>query len=251
MRSGRAVLGAAAIFVAAVIAPPPATAGAQDSEWTSFPGGIAPGATIAQIGEDDYYACTLGVIAGDPDTHRLYALTAGHCDHSDTKGQTVLYTEANSPDVARPLGTYIASRDTDGDTVGRGDELPLYTDAGVIEIQDRTPISSFKIAAVYPVRGVVTDRADLPYGTEVCKYGMRTGETCGPIQVASKYTITAKVRAIEGDSGSALYRKNNDGTVDIIGLTSSVDSGDETTEFFWIAPLLETLNLQVCGCAPN
>lgn len=249
MRSGRAALGAAAIAVAALIASPPATATAQDADWTSFPGGIAPGATIAQIGADDYSTCTLGVIAGDPTTHRLYALTAGHCDHSDTKEDTVLYTESNSPDIARPLGTYIASRDTDGDTAGRGNDLPLYTDAGVIEIQDRTPIASFKIAGLYPVRSVVTDRADLPYGTEVCKYGMRTGETCGPIQVASKYTITAELRAIKGDSGAPLYRKNTDGSVDIIGLLSAGD--DQDNKFFWIAPLLQALNLQVCGCAPN
>lgn len=247
MRSGRAVLGAAATFAAALITAAPVTA--QDAEWTSFPGGIAPGATIAQISEDDGSACTLGVIAGDPATHRLYALTAGHCDHSDTIDDTVLYTDANSPDIARPLGTYIASRDRDGTAAGSGDDLPLYTDAGVIALQDGTPISSFKIAGVYPVRGVLSDRKDLPYGTEVCKYGMRTGETCGPIQAASKYTVTARLRTVPGDSGSSLYRKNSDGSVDLIGLTSG--GGDDTAQFFWIAPLLEALNLQICGCAPN
>ncbi|WP_131827813.1 hypothetical protein [Mycolicibacterium fortuitum] len=253
MRSGRraGVVVAAAILIAAAMVMP-ARAAADDTDWRSFSGGIAPGATIEQIGQDRGFTCTLGLIAGDPASHRLYGITAGHCDRTgDARSPVVHFSEADSPDVARPLGTYIASRDTDGSTPTGNDELPLYTDAGVIAMQDGVRIASFKIAGVYPVRGVVGDRKDLPYGTEVCKYGMRTGETCGPITVASKYTITAEVRAIHGDSGSALYRKNNDGTVDVIGLASNVDDETGTTQFFWVAPVLKALKLQVCGCGAN
>lgn len=251
-KNGRAtVVVAAAILIAAAMITP-ARAAATDTDWTSFPGGIAPGATVAQIGEDNGSACTLGLIAGDPASHRLYGITSGHCDHSDTIDRTVIFTDANSPNIARPLGTYIASRARDGSTTtGGGEDLPLYTDAGVIAMQDGVPIASFKIAGVYPVRGVVEDRKDLPYGTEVCKYGMRTGETCGPITVASKYTVTAELRVIHGDSGSPLYRKNSDGTVDVIGLASNGDEETGTTQFFWVAPVLKALKLQVCGCGAN
>lgn len=254
-KSGRraGVVVTAAILIAAAMITA-ARAIATDSDWTSFPGGIAPGATIAQSTDGGSFTCTLGLIAGDPASHRLYGITAGHCDHTAEARPTVHFSEADSPDVARPLGTYVASRDTDGSTPTGNDELPLYTDAGVIAMQDGVRIASFKIAGVYPVRGVVEDRKDLPYGTEVCKYGMRTGETCGPITVASKYTVTAQLRAIHGDSGAPLYRKNNDGTVDIIGVLSNGDdesSLGELNQFFWVAPVLKALNLQVCGCGAN
>lgn len=227
----------------------PAVASAKDADWTSFPGGIAPGATIAQVGQSGGKVCTLGLIAGDPVTHKLYGITAGHCDHSDID-RTVLYTDSNSPDIARPLGTYTASRKRDGKTpTGNADVLPVYTDAGVIGIQSGTPVSSFKLAGVYSVRAVVENYQELPYGTEVCKYGMKTGETCGPVTVATKYTISAEVRAIHGDSGSPLYRKNPDGTVDLIGIASNVHDG--FTQFFWVGPVLRALKLQVCGCGGN
>lgn len=246
---GRAVAAASAALLAAfgVIAPAQATA---QTEWRSFPGGIAPGTTIAQVGENDSSACTLGLIAGDPTTHRLFGITAGHCDHTATIDRTVLYTDANSPDVARPLGVYTVSRNHDGSTpTGDPNRLPTLTDAGVIAIKDGTPISSFKIAGVYPVRRVVEDYHDLPVGTEVCKFGMKTGETCGPVVYAAKYTITAQLNAIHGDSGSPLYVKNSDSSVDLIGLASTADSG--TAQFFWVGPVLRALNLQVCGCGAN
>lgn len=255
MRSGRSlastVVGIALVASGIMSAP---IAAAKETDWTSFAGGIAPGATIAQVGETGGSACTLGFIAGDPITHKLYGITAGHCDHSSTMPPTVLYTDANSPDIARPLGTYTASRQKDGTTTsGKPGDLPTYTDAGIIGLRDGTAIASFKLAGVYPVRGVVEDYQDLPYGTEVCKYGMRTGETCGPITVASKYTITAEVHAIHGDSGSPLYRKNNDGTVDLIGILSNGSDTEfgEMNRFFWAGPLLRALKLQVCGCGPN
>ncbi|MDM2381856.1 hypothetical protein PP594_25945 [Mycobacteroides abscessus] len=243
MSFGRATAAVAAALIAS--APP---AAADDDRWTSFAGGIAPGTGIAQTAQGEYYACTLGLIAGDPATHRLYGITAGHCDNA-TMGRTVLYTDANSPDVARPLGTYTASRSDDGPTPTGPDALPLYTDAGVIAIQAGTPIASFKIAGVYPVRGVVEDYHDLPADTEVCKFGMKTGETCGPVVAASTYTVSAKLRADHGDSGSPLYIRNNDGTVNLIGIASA--SNSDLSRFFYVAPVLKALHLQVCGCGSN
>lgn len=245
---------AAAIVTAALLATfgvaAPARASAE-TDWRSFPGGIAPGTTIAQIQENgDYRTCTLGLIAGDPATHHLFGITAGHCDKTTNSRPTVYYTDADTPAVARPLGSYTVSRSDDGSTpTGDPNVLPTYTDAGVIAIKDGTPISSFKIAGQYPMRAVVEDYHDLPAGTEVCKFGMRTGETCGPVVVAAKYTITARLNAIHGDSGSPLYVKNDDGSVDLIGLAST-DDGD-TAKFFWVGPVLRALNLQVCGCGAN
>jgi len=164
--------------------------------------------------------------------------------------RTVLYTDANSPDIARPMGTYTASRSDHGGPTATGpDALPLYTDAGVIAIQAGTPIASFKIAGVYPVRGVIEDYHDLPADTEVCKFGMKTGETCGPVVAASTYTVSAKLRADHGDSGSPLYVRNNDGTVNLIGIASASDG--DLSRFFWVAPVLKALHLQVCGCGSN
>jgi len=245
MSFGRATAAVAAALIA--LAPP---AAADDDRWTSFAGGIAPGTGIAQTAQGEYDACTLGLIAGDPATHRLYGITAGHCDSSATMSRTVLYTDANSPDIARPMGTYIASRNHDGSTrTGDRDALPLYTDAGVIAIQAGTPIASFKIAGVYSVRGVVEDYHDLPADTEVCKFGMKTGETCGPVVAASTYTVTAKLHDDHGDSGSPLYIRNNDGTVNLIGIASA--SNSDLSRFFYVAPVLKALHLQVCGCGSN
>lgn len=252
MSCGRsAIITVAASLLAAIGVLTATRAHATDRDWTSFPGGIAPGATIAQVQENgDFASCTLGLVAGDPATHQLYGITAGHCDHSATSRTTVYYTDANSPEIARPLGAYVVSRKDDGSTPsGDPDALPVYTDAAVIAIKDGTPISSFKIAGEYPVHRVIEDYHDLPYRTEVCKFGMRTGETCGPIVVASKYTITAQLRAIHGDSGSPLYIKNDDGSVDLIGILSNGDN--DSHQFFWIGPVLRALHLQVCGCGPN
>jgi len=192
----------------------------------------------------------LGLIAGDPTTHHLFGITAGHCDKTATSRPTVYYTDANSPDAALPLGVYTVSRNDDGSTpTGDSNRLPVYTDAGVIAIKDGTPISSFKIAGVYPVRKVVEDYHDLPAGVAVCKFGMKTGETCGPVVVASKYTITAQMNVVHGDSGSPLYIKNSDGSADLVGLASTVNG--DTAKFFWVGPVLRALNLQVCGCGAN
>jgi len=251
MSFGRSARVVAATLLATFGVAALAQASAQ-TDWRSFPGGIAPGTTIAQVGENDSSACTLGLIAGDPATHRLFGITAGHCDHTATIDRTVLYTDANSPDVARPMGVYTVSRKDDGSTpTGDPNLLPVYTDAGVIAIKDGTPISSFKIAGVYPVHKVVEDYHDLPVGTEVCKFGMKTGETCGPVVLAAKYSITAQLDVIHGDSGSPLYVKNGDGSVDLIGLASNVDKGAGTAQFFWVGPVLRALNLQVCGCGAN
>nr|WP_193215388.1 hypothetical protein [Mycolicibacterium fortuitum] len=223
------------------------SAAVADTDWTAFPGGIAPGAGIAQArpgGDEDFATCTLGVIAGDPSTHKLYGIAAGHCDH----GGPVLYSVAEKPDTQRTLGTYVASRGPGTTITGDDDLLPVYTDAGVIAFAPGTPIASFKIGGRYPVRAVLKDRKDVPYGTEVCKYGMKSGETCGPVVVAAKYTITAQLRTVHGDSGAPLYRKNRDGTADLIGIASSVNEDSRTTKFFWIAPVLEALNLEACGC---
>ncbi len=232
-------------IASAVLATPVVPASA-DTDWTAFPGGIAPGASIAQARDVDYYACTLGIIAGDPSTHQLYGITAGHCDQHGA----VVYSVAEKPNTQRTLGNYVASRD--GTTItGSDDVLPRYTDAGVIGFASGTSISSFKIAGKYSVRAVLKDRADLPYGTEVCKYGARSEETCGTVAVAGKYTVTVQLRAVHGDSGAPLYRKNRDGTVDLIGIASSVDANADTAKFFWVAPVLEALKLQACGCGTS
>lgn len=252
MNFGRSLAAVSAALLATFGMVAPAQAAAETG-WRSFPGGIAPGTTIAQVQENgDFGACTLGLIAGDPTNHHLFGITAGHCDKTANSRPTVYYTDANSPDAAQPLGVYTVSRNDDGSSpTGDPNLLPVYTDAGVIAIKDGTPISSFKIAGVYPVRRVVEDYHDLPAGTEVCKFGMRTGETCGPVVTAAKYTVTAQLNVIHGDSGAPLYIKNGDGSVDLIGLASNVDHQAGTAQFFWVGPVLRALNLQVCGCGAN
>lgn len=224
-------------------------AAADPNEWISF-SGLAPGSAIGQLAPHDegMYVCTLGFIGREKTTFAMKAITAGHCDHGAGGRRTVFYSEASDPDTARPLGIYSRSIARGADTGTSPGGLPRLTDAGVIDINPDVYISSYQIAGVYRVTRTLRPDPALASGTEVCKYGIRTGETCGPVMSADKDRVLVRLNITEGDSGAPAYIKTGDGTVTAVGILSGHLRQDDTVAaIYYLYPVIETLGLQVCG----
>lgn len=242
-----AALACAAVFLTGLCHPAPAAA--DTNEWIAF-AGLAPGTAIGQLSPQEHgmYVCTLGFIARQKTTHAMKAITAGHCDHTATGQPTVFYTESSNPDTARPLGIYSRSiaRGTDTGTSPGG--LPALTDAGVIDMNPSVFVSSYQIAGAYRVTRTLRPNPPLAPGTEVCKYGVRTGETCGPVISADTDRVLARLKLTEGDSGAPAYIKTGDNTVTAVGLLSGhLRQDDSIAAIYYLYPVIEALGLQVCG----
>lgn len=242
---------AAAATTASVLALGPAlgAAAADTNEWTSF-SGITPGASIGQRAPDKNgtYRCTLAFIAREKSTYAKKAITAGHCDHSADALPTVFYTESSDPDTARPLGTFSRSTDRGQNTGTSSAGLPPYTDAGIIDMNPGIPHTSYKVAGVYRVTRTLRPNPPLAPGIEVCKYGARTGETCGPVISADNDRITVRLHLIEGDSGAPAYIKTGDNTITAVGMLSGYLAEDQgTAVIYYLFPVIDSLGLQICG----
>lgn len=237
---------ATAITLLAGTAP---VAAATPNEWTAF-SGLVPGTTIAQRLSDGsgLVRCTLAFIARDNTTYAKKAITAGHCDHTAEAQRTVIYSESSNPDKARPLGTYSRSLDRGTDTGTTSLGLPPYTDAGIIDITSSAPILSYRVAAHYRIANVLPTHPPLPNNTEVCKYGARTGETCGPVVYAGPEQLHVRMDNIAGDSGSPVYIKTAETTITAVGILSGHLTNDPgVARVYYLRPIIDGLNLKICG----
>lgn len=225
------------------------TAAADVNEWTSFPG-LTPGTTIGQRipHQNGIYLCTLAFIAREKTTYAKKAITAGHCDHSAEGQPTVFYTESSDPDTARPLGTYSRSNARGNDTGTSSAGLPPFTDAGIIDMNPGIRPSSYQVAGVYRVTRTLRPEPPLAPGIEVCKYGARTGETCGPVISADSDRMTVRLHLVEGDSGAPAYIKTGGNTITAVGMLSGYLFEDEgTAVIYYLFPVIDSLGLQICG----
>ncbi|MCV7286082.1 hypothetical protein H7J87_12140 [Mycolicibacterium wolinskyi] len=224
-------------------------AAADVNEWTSF-AGLTPGTTIGQRipQKNGIYVCTLAFIAREKATYAKKAITAGHCDHTAEGQATVFYTESSDPDTARPLGTYSRSNARGADTGTSSAGLPAFTDAGIIDMNPGIRPSSYDVAGVYRVTRTLRPDPPLAPGIEVCKFGARTGETCGPVISADSDRITARLRLVEGDSGAPAYIKTGGDTITAVGMLSGHLVDDEDTAvIYYLFPVIDSLGLQICG----
>ena len=79
-----------------------------------------------------------------------------------------------------------------------------------------------------------------------CKLGSVTGETCGVVKDIDGEVIEASVYSLQGDSGSAGFVGNPDGTVSAVGILMSSPEGDDNTTYFaLVQPLLGRWGLRV------
>lgn len=206
----RCVGPAAAVVIAAIVFAGTALAAAPPT----------PGIQVT----DENFKCTAGFAAQGNDGS-YYLLTSGHCDHHD--GSLWKYEQ----DI--PLGKITASEE-DGD---RRDAAAIRLDPDV-----------GKPAADVGGRRVrdVWSASQIKVGTPFCKLGAITGETCGAIKNIDGEVVEASVYALPGDSGSAGFVDNGDGTVSAVGiLMGSLEGDDNTTYFVLVRPLLGRWGLRI------
>jgi hypothetical protein len=173
---------------------------------------------------DENFKCTAGFAARGSDGG-YYLLTSGHCDHHD--GSLWKYEQ----DV--PLGKITVSEE-DGnlrDAAG----IRLDPDVG----KPAADVGGRRVRDVFSA-------AQVKVGTPFCKLGAITGETCGAIKNLDGEVVEASVYALPGDSGSAGFVDNGDGTVSAVGiLMGSLEGDNNTTYFVLVRPLLDRWGLRI------
>ncbi|MCV7379875.1 trypsin [Mycobacterium alsense] len=189
------------------------------------PVGAGPGAMPGMKVQAEASSCTSG-FAAQGDDGSYYLMTSGHCDAHD--GSVWTYGD----DV--PLGTITAS-EHEADT----------TDAAIIQLDPSVGAPIGHVGGHYLVRDVLS-ASQIQVGMPFCKIGAVTGETCGVVKSVAGDVVEASVYSLNGDSGSAGFVKNPDGTVSAVGLLmSSPDGDDYTTYFALVDPLLGRWGLHV------
>lgn len=163
-----------------------------------------PGMSIESSG----MFCTASFFAADEDTNAPVMVTAGHCVQeapfswgngiNQRLGQASTYTSPDTPEAAPGLNDYAV--------------VPLSLNQANL---------SPRIADTYDVV-MVLDPEDLEEGMELCKFGMRTQETCGDYigQDEDGYLRSA-IYSKEGDSGSPVFVKLGGNQVALVGILSA------------------------------
>ncbi len=238
-RAGAAV--AAVALALGVAVPSVADNGVPDprypnNQWASYDV-ATPGMTIADL---QAAQCTAAFVARDG-IGLNYMFTAGHCRQSGI--DIVKYGDQESGRFHH-LGAYIESQERDEP----GKEVSFDTDYGVVALFPRQTVQP-RIAAKYRVTKVY-GASDLPVGTEVCKFGYRTEETCGAVTRVANGLVTVGLYSLPGDSGSPAYVKLGDDAVAAVGLLSGspIIAGvvkDDITTFALIEPVLEARGYQL------
>lgn len=173
---------------------------------------------------DENLKCTAGFAAQGKDGG-YYLFTSGHCDHHDG-------APWNS-EQAVPLGKITASEE-EGD---RRDAAIIRLDPGIG--RPAGDVGGRRVRDVW-------NAAQVKVGAPFCKLGAITGETCGAIKNVDGEVVEASVYAQPGDSGSAGFVDNGDGTVTAVGiLMGSLEGDDNTTFFVLVQPLLARWGLRI------
>ncbi|MGB9306767.1 MAG: S1 family peptidase [Mycobacterium sp.] len=183
----------------------------------------APPAPGIQV-KDQAWKCTAG-FAAQGDDGSYYLFTSGHCNHPE--GSPWTYAQGV------PLGRITASEE-------QADRL----DVAIIRLDPGVGVPASDVSGM-PVRDVL-DVNQIQVGTPLCKLGAITGETCGTVTSTDGELLVASVPAKPGDSGSAGYVKNADGTVSAVGvLSGSLNDDLKTTVYVLVQPLLGRWGLRL------
>jgi hypothetical protein len=181
---------------------------------------------------DETSFCTSAFTAQGNDGN-YYLMTSAHCDAHD--GSVWTYGDNQAPLGKIAKGEYEENPDTGTQT----------KDAALIKLEPGVGVPSDDIAGKYPVLDALT-LAQLKVGTQMCKVGAVTGETCGPItNIEGNYVVEADLHCMGGDSGSPGFVKNPDGTASAVGILTSALGDDHTTYFIIVAPLLAKWDLRL------
>lgn len=172
-------------------------------------GRTTPGQTLYVNGRE----CTLGALAYQGSTP-VY-LTAGHCGGGIVGSAFAEQT----PNGRETLGT--STHVTE-----RSSGLTTTPDIAIIPAAGYNSSSAPRIGGEYTVTGVATAE-DITGDTEVCKYGMKTGETCGTVMAMENDYIRVGNYSVGGDSGSPAYIKTGGGNALLVGFLSGSPRQDE------------------------
>jgi hypothetical protein len=174
---------------------------------------------------DETSFCTSAFTAQGNDGN-YYLMTSAHCDAHD--GSVWTYGDNQAPLGKIAKGEYEENPDTGTQT----------KDAALTKLEPDVGVPSDDIAGKYPVRDTLS-LAQIKVGTQMCKVGAVTGETCGPItNIEGDYVVEANLHCLGGDSGSPGFVKNPDGSASAVGILTSALDDDHTTYFIIVAPLL-------------
>ncbi|SPM39115.1 trypsin, partial [Mycobacterium numidiamassiliense] len=181
---------------------------------------------------DETSFCTSAFTAQGNDGN-YYLMTSAHCDAHD--GSVWTYGDNQAPLGKIAKGEYEENPDTGTQT----------KDAALIKLEPDVGVPSDDIAGKYPVRDALS-LAQIKVGTQMCKVGAVTGETCGPItNIEGDYVVEANLHCLGGDSGSPGFVKNPDGSASAVGILTSALDDDHTTYFIIVAPLLAKWHLHL------
>ena len=209
--------------------------------WLGWPA-LTPGGTVDIPVEGDTGACTLafvGTRAGEP-----VALTAGHCVEG-ADGELGRRTGPRS--ATDTVGPLLASQNRDRSL---DDGLDGVTDYALAGIGPEVPVER-RVAGRYEVSRVLRPD-ELHPGMELCSFGFRTEETCGPVIASNATMVRAVVFSLGGDSGSPAYVRLDGTHVAAVGILSGspvVDGelSDDVTDFALLAPVLDHTGVTVPG----
>lgn len=177
----------------------------NDSNYDLPVGAPTPGVTVEYRSNGDLKGCTLGFV-GHIDGN-LVGVTAGHCnDRADTATSDWYPNGGDTKEVLGSFGEYCFSDNACGDY-------------GLVDLDDSLGYDG-RIAGKYAIKSVLGPE-DLTADMELCKYGRVTGESCGRLMGIEGNRGRAGMSQDDGDSGSAVYAKNTDGTVSLVGILSS------------------------------
>lgn len=161
---------------------------------------LAPGSAITVVGPENLL-CTAGFVARNQ-RRAPVMFTAGHCDNGGK-------IEMNSTSTGGlvDVGDFVVSQ-FDGD---RGEQ----TDLAVMSLKGAVPLSA-KIAGQIPVSTAIST---VYLGMQLCKVGVTTGVSCGPVVSVSGSKVKFAASVAAGDSGGPVYAILPDGTAGAVGIT--------------------------------
>lgn len=187
---------------------------------------LAPGAAISIVGSETLL-CTAGFVAHNQRGAPVM-FTAGHCDN----GGNVQMNSSRAGGLV-PVADFVVS-EFGGD---RGEQA----DVAVMSLTGAAPLSS-KIDGQLPVTASVMN---VEPGMRLCKVGITTGHSCGPVvsTTGSKVKFAAKIAG--GDSGGPVYVLREDGTAAAVGITIRNSSSDGYPVAELIGPWLQRWDLTI------
>lgn len=217
-----------------------------DEEWWTWDK-VTPGMAIGVRGTEGQGSCTLGfIVYGGPAGNTPFAATAGHCtDFRESQFDWIPLGAGKK----QPLGMLYEAQYWQEGTNIRAD-APFTTDYAMGSFfSDTGAIFNPEIANTYRITGVVRPSEIRP-GIEMCKFGYRTQETCGPVIASNGDHVRVALFSIPGDSGSPLYVKQGSNSVKAVGILSGsplIDGQrvDSISDFALISPVLEHTGMRI------